>query len=172
MPKRKPIREHTTVTKSSKGRQLPPGDYWFEDLHKGDWFETGRIVITEAHIVNFAGLSGDFFDVHMDDDFARAQGFPRRIAHGLLVLALADGLKNRASVRLMVAASLGWNWQFTAPIFAGDRIGATITILEKRLSSKGKAILTLHLEVIQQEGRVVQKGETTLLARLRTGTEI
>jgi len=172
MPKHQSKQEGKIAMKTAKGRQLPPGDYWFEDLHKGDWFETGRIVITEAHIVNFAGLSGDFFDVHMDDDFARAQGFPRRIAHGLLVLALADGLKNRASVRLMVAASLGWNWQFTAPIFAGDRIGATITILEKRLSSKGKAILTLHLEVIQQEGRVVQKGETTLLARLRTGTEI
>jgi len=171
MPKRQSKQEGEIAIKTAKGRQLPPGDYWFEDLHEGDWFETGRIVVTEAHIVSFAGLSGDFFDVHMDDDFARAQGFPRRIAHGILVLALADGLKNRASVRLMVAASLGWNWHFTDPVFAGDRIGATITILEKRLSSKGKAILTLHLEVTQQEGRVVQKGKTTLLARLRTGTE-
>lgn len=154
---------------TANGRQLPPGEYWFEDLHEGDWFETGRIVVTEAHIVNFAGLAGDFFDVHMDDEFAREQGFPARIAHGLLGLAVADGLKNRASVRLMVAASLGWNWQFTEPIFTGDRIGARITVQEKRLSSKGKAILTLHLEVTQQEGKVVQKGETTLLARLRPG---
>jgi acyl dehydratase len=157
---------------TARGRKLPPGDYWFEDLHVGDWFETGRIVVTEAHIVNFAGLAGDFFDVHMDDEFAREQGFPARIAHGLLGLALADGLKNRASARLMVAASLGWNWQFTGPILAGDRIGARITVQEKRLSSKGKAILTLHLEVTQQEGQVVQKGETTLLARSRPGKEI
>ncbi|HEX5410586.1 MAG TPA: MaoC family dehydratase [Terriglobia bacterium] len=157
--------------KAAKGRKLPPGDYWFEDLHEGDWFETGHIIVTEAHIVNFAGLSGDFFDVHMDDDFARAQGFPRRIAHGLLGLALVDGLKNRASVRLMVAASLGWNWQFTGPIFAGDPIGARVTVVAKRLSSKGKAILTLHFEVTQQEGRVVQKGETTLLARLKNSKE-
>jgi 3-hydroxybutyryl-CoA dehydratase len=156
---------------TAAGRKLPPGDYWFEDLQEGDWFETGHIVVTEAHIVNFAGLSGDFFDVHMDDDFARAQGFPGRIAHGLLGLALADGLKNRASVHLMVAASLGWNWQFTGPILAGDWIGARIAVQKKRLSSKGKGILTLHLEVTQQEGRVVQKGETTLLARLKTGKE-
>jgi acyl dehydratase len=154
---------------TAKGRQLPPGDYWFEDLHPGDWFETGHIVVTEAHIVNFAGLSGDLFDVHLDDEFARAQGFPARIAHGLLGLALADGLKNRASVRLMVAASLGWNWQFTGPILAGDRIGAKITVQEKRLSSKGQRILTLRLKVTQQEGRVVQKGETTLLMRLKPG---
>lgn len=171
MPKLQPKREGKIAMKTAKGRHLSPGDYWFEDLHEGDWFETGRIVVTEAHIVNFAGLSGDFFDVHMDDDFARAQGFPKRIAHGLLGLALADGLKNRAPVRLMVAASLGWNWQFTGPIFAGDRIGATITVLAKRLSSKGKAILTLHFEVTQQEGRVVQKGETTLLARLKPAKE-
>ena len=171
MPKRQSKQEGKIAMKNAKGRQLPPGDYWFEDLHEGDWFETGRMVVTEAHIVNFAGLSGDFFDVHMDDDFARSQGFSRRIAHGSLVMAFAAVLKKLLSVRLMVAASLGWNWQFTGPIFAGDRIGARITILEKRLSSKGKAILTLHLEVTQQEGRVVQKGETTLLARLRTGTE-
>jgi 3-hydroxybutyryl-CoA dehydratase len=156
---------------NATGRQLPPGDYWFEDLQQGDWFETGHIVVTESHIVNFAGLSGDFFDVHMDDEFARSQGFPGRIAHGLLGLALADGLKNRASVRLMVAASLGWNWKFTGPILAGDRIGTRITVQEKRLSSKGQAILTLHLEVAQQEGRVVQKGETTLLARMKPTAE-
>jgi 3-hydroxybutyryl-CoA dehydratase len=156
---------------NATGRQLPPGDYWFEDLQQGDWFETGHIVVTESHIVNFAGLSGDFFDVHMDDEFARSQGFPGRIAHGLLGLALADGLKNRASVRLMVAASLGWNWKFTGPILPGDRIGARITVQGKRLSSKGQAILTLHLEVTQQEGRVVQKGETTLLARMKPTSE-
>lgn len=156
---------------TENGRHLPPGDYWFDDLQQGDWFETGRIVVTEAHIVNFAGLSGDFFDVHMDDEFAREQGFPARIAHGLLGLALTDGLKNRASVRLMVTASLGWNWRFTGPILAGDRIGAKITVQEKHLSSKGQPILTLHLEVTQQEGKVVQKGETTLLARSKPGNQ-
>jgi 3-hydroxybutyryl-CoA dehydratase len=149
------------------GRQLPPGDYWFGDLKAADWYETGHLVVTEAHIVAFAGLSGDFFDIHMDDEFAREQGFPGRIAHGLLGLALTDGLKNRASVRIMAIASLGWNWQFKGPIFAGDRIGVKVAVKEARLSSKGQGIVTLHLEVTQQEGRVVQEGETTLLTRLR-----
>ena len=149
------------------GRRLEPGDYWFEDLKAGDWYETGHLVVTEAHIVAFAGLSGDFFDIHMDDEFAREQGFPGRIAHGLLGLALTDGLKNRASVRIMAVASLGWSWKFTGPIFAGDRIGVKITVKEARLSSKGQGIVTLHLEVAQQEGHVVQRGETALLTRLR-----
>ena len=149
------------------GRQLPPGEYWFEDLLEGDHFETGRLVITEAHIVAFAGLSGDFFDVHMDDDFAREQGFPARIAHGLLGLALTDGLKNRTSVRLMAVASLGWNWRFRAPIIAGDRIGARIRIAGKRLSSKGQGIVTLALDVTKQDGSTVQDGETILVLRQR-----
>jgi acyl dehydratase len=150
-------------------KQMAPGDYWFEDLRAGNWFDTGHIVVTESHIVAFAGLSGDFFDVHMDDDFARAQGFPSRIAHGLLVLALTDGLKNRASVRVMAIASLGWTWRFTGAVVAGDRIGARITVGETRLTSKGQGLVTLHLAVTQQEGRVVQKGETTLLVRHRPG---
>jgi acyl dehydratase len=152
-------------------RHLAPGDYWFEDLKAGDWFETGHLVVTEAHIVAFAGLSGDFFDVHMDDEFAREQGFPGRIAHGLLGLALTDGLKNRASVRVMASASLGWNWKFTGAIVAGDRIGVKIAVKETRLSSKGQGIVTLHMEVTQQEGRVVQHGETTLLVRARPATK-
>lgn len=127
-------------------RQLPAGNYWYEDLRAGDWYETGHLVVTEAHIVAFAGLSGDFFDVHMDDEFARKQGFPSRIAHGLLVLSLIDGLKNRASTRIMAVASLGWNWRFVAPIFAGDQIGARITVAETRISKKGQGIVTLRLK--------------------------
>lgn len=90
-------------------RQLSAGEYFYEDLAIGDWYETGALVVTDAHIVGFAGLSGDFFDIHMDDEFARAHGFPGRVAHGLLGLALTDGLKNRAAVRIMAIASLGWN---------------------------------------------------------------
>ncbi len=148
-------------------RLLTAGEYWFEDLREGDWFETGRLVVTEAHIVNFAGLSGDFFDIHMDDEFAREQGFPARVAHGLLGLALTDGLKNRASVRIMAIASLGWNWRFRGPIFAGDRIGARVRVAGARLSSKGQGIVTLAFEVTKQDGSIVQEGETTLLTRHR-----
>lgn len=152
---------------AAPGRSLSPGEYWFEDLREGDRYETGRLVVTDAHIVGFAGLSGDFFDVHMDDEFARAQGFPARVAHGLLGLALTDGLKNRASVRVMAVASLGWAWRFRAPIFAGDRIGATVRVAGLRSSSKGQGLATLAFAVTKQDGSLVQEGETTLLTRSR-----
>ncbi|MBQ0820691.1 acyl dehydratase [Microvirga sp. HBU67558] len=156
---------------TASGQPLAPGEYWFEDLREGDRYETGRIVVTDAHIVGFAGLSGDFFDVHMDDEFARAQGFPARLAHGLLGLALVDGLKNRSSVRLMAIASLGWNWRFRAPILAGDRIGAKVRVAGTRLSRKEQAILTLAFEVTKQDGTIVQDGDTSLLMRRRQSNQ-
>ena len=67
----------------------------------------------------------------------------------------------------MAIASLGWNWRFTAPILAGDRIGARVTVQTARLSSKGQGLVTLRLEVTQQAGKVVQQGDTTLLVRLK-----
>ena len=152
-------------------RELTPGDYWYEDLLPGDHWRTGGMVVTESHIVAFAGLSGDFFDVHMDDAFARAQGFPGRVAHGLLGLALVDGLKNRASTKVMAVASLGWNWRFQAPIFAGDRIAAKITVKSKRLTGQGdRGITVLDFSVTKEGGVVVQAGETVLLTRLRPST--
>ncbi|WP_407123244.1 MaoC family dehydratase [Bradyrhizobium sp. STM 3561] len=148
-------------------RALSAGEYWFEDLVVGDHYQTGRLVVTDAHIVGFAGLSGDFFDVHMDDEFARSVGFPGRVAHGLLGLALTDGLKNRSAVRILAIASLGWNWKFRAPIFSGDRIGAGVRIAGTRLSHSGQGILTLAFEVTKQDDTIVQEGETTLLVRRR-----
>jgi 3-hydroxybutyryl-CoA dehydratase len=150
------------------GRALAPGEYWYEDVEPGDHWRTGGMVVTESHIVAFAGLSGDFFDVHMDEEFARAQGFPARVAHGLLGLALVDGLKNRAPVKVMAVASLGWNWRFQGPIFAGDRIAATIGVTAKRLTRAGdRGVVTLDFSVTKQDGSLVQSGETILLTRLR-----
>jgi len=146
---------------------LPAGKYFHDDLYVGAFFRTGRITVTEAHIVAFAGLSGDFFDVHMDDVFARDQGFPGRIAHGLLALCLIDGLKNRAEAQLQAVASLGWNdWSFKAPILPGDSIGATITVAEMRLTSAGdRGIVQLAFEVTNQTGVTVQRGRNALLMR-------
>lgn len=149
--------------------RLAAGEYLYEDLAIGDFFETGAIIVTEAHIMGFAGLSGDFFDIHVDDEFARSHGFPGRVAHGLLGLAMTDGLKNRSSVRIMAIASLGWNWRFRGPILVNDRIRATIRVSDLRVSGKGRHMAVLALEVTKQDGSVVQDGETTLLIRSRAG---
>lgn len=153
--------------KDKPANRLPAGKYFYDDLTVGTYFVTGRVTVTEAQILAFAGVSGDFFDVHMDDEFARAQGFPGRIAHGLLGLCLIDGLKNRADVQLQAVASLGWkDWSFKAPILPGDSIGATITVEEMRLTSSGdRGIIHLGFDVRNLDGAVVQTGRNALLMR-------
>jgi acyl dehydratase len=142
----------------------------FEDIAPGLTWDTGGITVTEAHILAFAGLSGDFYDLHMDDEYARALGYPAKVAHGLLGLALADGLKNRSDVRLAAIVSLGWRWRFTGPILAGDRIAARITVLSKRATRHpDRGIVTLDLDLRTGPGRQVQAGENDLMVHTRAG---
>ena len=155
------------ITPSTDKRELVAGEYGFEQLEVGDWYVTAGITVTEAHIVGFAGLSGDLFDVHMDDEFAREAGFPGRIAHGLLGLAMADGLKTRCAVRLLGIATLGWNWSFRAPLLPNDRIHARMSVLSKRETrNKDRGIATFKMSVINQRSETIQDGETQLLMRV------
>ncbi|HAX41446.1 MAG TPA: MaoC/PaaZ C-terminal domain-containing protein [Bryobacteraceae bacterium] len=141
---------------------------FYEDIEPGLSIETAGLTITDAHIVQYAGLSGDFFALHMDDEFARSLGFPRRVAHGLLGLILLDGLKNRAEKTFASVASLSWQWNFRKPLFAGDRIVGRLTVTEKRLTSKGnRGILTLALELRNAQGEIIQEGTNLLLVRTR-----
>jgi acyl dehydratase len=134
------------------------------DIHPGLEYLTPGIVVTEAHIVNFAGLSGDFFDVHMDDEFARSVGFEGRVAHGLLCLALVDGLKNRSTVLFDAVASLEWTYRFRKPVLPGDRLQGRIRVVEVRSTRRpDRGIVRLSVEVVNQEGEVVQEGENTLM---------
>jgi acyl dehydratase len=143
---------------------------YYEDAPAGLAFDTDGIVVTETHVVAFAGLSGDFFALHMDDEFARSLGFEGRVAHGLLGLILVDGLKNRASQRFQAIASLSWQWNFRKPIYPGDRIHGHLRVADKRLTRRGdRGILTLAVEVRNQKGEVVQDGTNLLMVRTRAG---
>lgn len=144
--------------------KLDPALLRYDQIAETLAFETGGIVVTEAHIVAFAGLTGDFFDIHMDDAYAQALGYPGRVAHGLLGLALCDGLKNRAPVRFAAIVSLNWRWSFAGPILVGDRIAARIRVLGKRLTKNpARGIVTLGFELMNQKNEVVQKGENDLM---------
>ncbi len=149
-------------------RTLPPGAYFWDDVRPGDHWVTGEATITAQLIDSFAELSGDRFDIHMDDTAARARGFSGRVAHGLLVLSLIDGLKNQADVQMRAIASLGWDWSFRAPVLIGDRISARITVDAARpTSNPARGILTLAFEVCAQSGEIVQQGTNQLMTERR-----
>lgn len=148
-------------------RPLAPGSYGAADLVEGDWIDCGCAVITSDEIEAFAELTGDRFEIHMSDAGARAHGFPRRVAHGLLVLSRIDGMKNLAAAQIAARASLRWDWHFRRPVFAGDEIAVRLTIAGiTPLSREGQVELRIVFDVTNQAGEVVQNGENRLRAYL------
>ncbi len=149
---------------------MPDDRLHYEEIAAGLSWETPGITVTEAHILAFAGLTGDFYDLHVDDDYARALGYPTKVAHGLLGLALADGLKNRSSVRLAAIVSLGWRWSFAAPILPGDRISATIRVNARRETRRPeRGIVTLGFDMRNQRGETVLAYVDKLLVKRHAG---
>lgn len=107
----------------------------------------------------------------MDDEYARKLGFPRRIAHGLLVLSIADGLKNQSQVKLDAIASLGWDISFRAPVLVGDEISAKFRVESKRTTrNAGRGIVSFAVELANQDGRVVQRGLNRLMMMRKNGS--
>lgn len=146
---------------------MPAGTHRYGDLGVGDRIETASTLIDGDMIDRFAGLTGDRFAIHMDETAARALGFPARVAHGLLVLSVIDGLKNQVAAQLVAIASLHWEWSFRAPVLLGDSIRAVLTVKEKRLTAKpGRGIVTFAVSALNQRDEVVQRGCNQLMMQV------
>ncbi|MFC4025208.1 MaoC/PaaZ C-terminal domain-containing protein [Oceanobacillus longus] len=145
---------------------------FYEDLLVGERFYSSGRTITEADVVNFAGLSGDYNALHMDAEYAKTTQFGERIAHGLLGLVVASGLftKTELNSRLheSLIALLGVDWKFTGPLYIGDTIHLEIEVISKRNTKKpDRGIVVLLRKVINQHGEVVQKGEIPMLLKTK-----
>lgn len=146
------------------GRVLAPGQYGFDDVALADRIETAALTVTPAMIDAFADLTGDRFEIHLSDAAAQRHGFAARVAHGLLVLSLIDGLKNQCPAQFRAIASLGWEWSFRAPVLSDDTIRARLTVVEKRPTSRlDRGILRLEVIAANQHGEVVQRGHNLLM---------
>lgn len=144
-------------------RALPPGLHGHDAVAPGDHVETAEVEVTPALIDAFAALTGDRFEIHMSVEGARRLGFADRVAHGLLILSLIDGLKNQAPAQFRAVASLGWDWSFRRPVLAGDRIRARFTVAERRTTSRpDRGILALDVAVLRG-AETVQSGRNLLM---------
>jgi acyl dehydratase len=142
--------------------------YRYTDLHVGMAFRSPGRTISEADLMGFAGLTGDFSELHTSDVYAKASQFGRRVAHGMLGLAYAHGLMwaRTGELRETAIAFLGISdWKFVEPIFIGDTIFVNYTISELRESKTRptQAIATFDVEIVDQDNRVVQRGRKALL---------
>lgn len=143
---------------------------YYEDYAVGDEFITPGRTVTEADVVMFAGLTGDYNRIHTDAEYMKDSIFGERIAHGLLGLALVNGLKYRTDVDSDgVIAFLGLTWKFSGPIKLGDTIHAVVRIASKRETSKpDRGIMIQSIQVLNQRGEVVQEGEFTSMLKRRS----
>src|SRR5688572_21743071 len=115
-----------------------PQHLYFDDVEVGQqWDSLGR-TLTEADIVNFAGLSGDFNPIHMDHEFARSTPFRKPIAHGLLVFSIGSGLGLYAPPMRTLAVLQIRDWTFKAPVSAGDTIRVRSRVIEKEVRARGR----------------------------------
>jgi acyl dehydratase len=146
-----------------------PNRQYFEDIQVGDEYLSPGRTVTEADIVAFAGLSGDYNVLHTDAEFMKTSIFGERIAHGLLGLSISSGLGTRAIPRpYATLAFLGLRWRFKGPIKIGDTIKVRMKVSDKRETSKpDRGIVIVQRQVLNQRGEVVQEGDTELMIERR-----
>jgi 3-hydroxybutyryl-CoA dehydratase len=142
---------------------------YFEEFNIGDTVTSAARTVTEADIVGFAALSGDWNAIHVDAEVAKNGMFGERIAHGLLGLSIASGLAVRLGfIEDTVIAFMGLDWKFRAPIKIGDTIHMQAQIAEKKpVPRLGGGLVTLNVEVLNQRNEVTQKGTWAMLMKMR-----
>ena len=109
---------------------------YLEEFEIGKLYETVGRTITEADVANFAGLSGDFNPLLMDDEFAKYNMFGKRVAHGALGLIIATGLSNQSGIyEGTTIAFLELTAKYLAPLCIGDTVHLEMVPTEARHSS-------------------------------------
>ena len=125
----------------------------YDEIKAGDEASLS-LTITEAHVVAYAGITGDVNPVHVDAEFARQTMFGERIAHGMLVAGLISAVLG-TQLPGPNSIYLGQDLKFTAPVKLGDTVTATVAVTEKR---DDKQIIKLRTTVSNQRGQMVIDG--------------
>lgn len=141
---------------------------WFEEIDVGEESESPGRTVTEADIVLFAGLSGDYNVLHTDAEFMKSSSFGERIAHGLLGLAIQSGLFTRAGIPYATLGVGALRWKFKGPIKIGDTIRVRARVTAKEDAPKvDRGLVTVQRQVLNQRDEIVQEGETDLIVQRR-----
>ena len=143
---------------------------YFDDVNVDEEWESLGRTVTEADVVNFAGVSGDFNPIHVDHRYASSTAFRRPIAHGLLVWSIGSGLSLWAPAMRTLALISSANWEFKEPVFIGDTIRMFSKVTAKEERSRGRrGVITWQRHILNQDGKVVQQGQTLTLVEGRRG---
>lgn len=143
---------------------------YFEDfVIDKEYVSPGRTV-TEADLVLYSGLSGDYNQVHTDEEYCKeASMYGKRIFHGLFGLTLVEGLKSRVGLFEGTSmASLEWTWKFKKPLFVGDTVRVMWKVVRKKETSKpDRGVITEFVQLVNQDEGVIAEGEHAIMMRRR-----
>ena len=149
----------------------PVRGMWFEDFVIDSYMHTVGRTISESDINLFGGLTGDLYELHTNEEYARTTPFGGRIAHGMLGLAIMHGLICRTlHVEGTGMAMLGWDKvRHIAPIRIGDTVHTRWRATDKRESRSHPegGVVVEWLELINQRDEVVLQGQYTSMVRKR-----
>lgn len=149
----------------------PMRGMFFEDYEVGQRYTTPGRTVTEADIVGFATLTGDFNSIHTDAVYAANSNFGQRVAHGMLGASYAIGLAVRMGILegTVMAFREIKEWKFTQPIHIGDTIHVDIQVSQtKAFPRLGGGMVTLNMDVLNQETVSVMKGTLAVLIMSRS----
>lgn len=142
---------------------------FFEELKVGDLFTTPSRTMTEGDVMAFAGLTGDYNEIHTSVEYAKATPFGERLVHGLLGLGVSHGLMFRLGILDGTGvAFIGIeDWKFKAPLLIGNTVRTRVAVLEKRLSRSrpGTGIVRFNVQLVGSEDVVLQEGVQVILMR-------
>ena len=143
--------------------------HYFEDFVTGTVYESRGRTVTEADVVNFAGLSGDFVELHTNEEFARKSPFGKRIAHGALVFSISTGLMTQINlVNDTVLAFYGMDkLRFTGPVFLGDTVRVIKRVTELKEKDAERGVITFETQVLNQNNEPVIVYTDKLLVKRR-----
>jgi 3-hydroxybutyryl-CoA dehydratase len=153
---------------AEKRTLMAPKGLYFEEFEPGQSITSSGRTITEADVVAFAALTGDWSSIHSDAVYAASQPYGQRIAHGLLGMSIAVALAVRLGflVETILAFREIRDWKFSLPIFLGDTIYMHAAVTETRKVHRlGGGLVTLEVEIMNQDGKIVQHGFWTVLVK-------
>ncbi len=135
---------------------------YFDECEIGETGVTRGRTVTEADIVAFASLSGDWHSLHVDQEYAAQSRFGQRVAHGMLVLSVATGLLDLLSPYAVAFYGMT-SVEFRRPTFIGDTLRVKWDLAEKQARSDGSGLVTWALLVVKADDEVCARATMTML---------
>jgi len=145
-----------------------------DEFKIGDIYKTPAITMTETHVVNWAGLTMDFYPLHMDKEYAAKTSFGERLVHGPLIFGIAVGLVSMAGIGGV--AAIAWlgadNMRMLQPVKIGDTVRVEVAVIKQRKTSKPEqGIQVWRYTVKNQHDEDVMVFDYTMMFHMRTQNE-